>query len=147
MKKQFLTIVVFAIISVFAFSQENSDILGEWYTADKSAVVTIFSDGKTISGKTTWMKDPLDANGKPKLDKENPDENLRTRKRLGLKIMQGFVYKGNNSWEDGRIYKPTNGKTYGGVAKLVDKNTLELEGYLISLPFIGKTSTWTRKLD
>ena len=61
--------------------------------------------------------------------------------------MQGFVYKGNNSWEDGRIYKPTNGKTYGGVAKLVDKNTLELEGYLISLPFIGKKSTWKRKLD
>ena len=78
MKKQFLTIV-FAIISVFAFSQANTDILGEWYTADKTAVVTIFADGKTISGKTTWMKDPLDSNGNPKLDKENPDENLRTR--------------------------------------------------------------------
>ena len=146
MRKFFLTIV-FAIISVIAFSQTNTDILGEWYTADKSAVVTIFADGKTISGKTTWMKEPLDSKGKPKLDKENPDENLRIRKRLGLKIMQGFVYKGNNTWEDGRIYKPTNGKTYGGVAKLVDKNTLELEGYLISLPFLGKKSTWIRKLD
>lgn len=146
MKKHFL-IFGLTIVSFFAFSQENSDIIGEWYTADKKAVVTIFADGKTISGKTTWMKEPLDSNGKPKLDKENPDENLRTRKRLGLKIMHGFVYKGNNTWEDGRIYKPTNGKTYGGVAKLVDKNTLELEGYLISLPFIGKKSTWSRKVD
>ena len=34
--------------------------------------------------------------------------------------------------------KPTNGKTYGGTATLVDINTLELEGYLISLPFIEK---------
>ena len=82
-----------------------------------------------------------------KLDKQNPDENLRSRKRLGLKIMQDFVFKGNNVWEDGRIYKPSNGKTYGGTATLVDQNTLELEGYLISIPFIGKTSTWTRKTD
>ena len=146
MEKKFLTIV-FTLSSLFAFSQGNNEIIGEWYTADKSAVVTIFIDGEKISGKTTWMKEPLESNGKPKLDKENPDENLRTRKRLGLKIMHGFVYKGNNIWEDGRIYKPTNGKTYGGEAKLVDKNTLELEGYLISLPFIGKKSTWTRKTD
>ena len=146
MKNKFFTIV-FLIMSVFAFSQVNNEILGEWYTADKSAVVTIFIDGEKISGKTTWMKDPLDAKGKPKLDEENPNEKLRTRKRLGLKIMQGFVYKGNNTWEDGRIYKPTNGKTYGGVAKLSDRNTLELEGYLISLPFMSKTQTWTRKVD
>jgi uncharacterized protein (DUF2147 family) len=146
MKNTILTIAL-AITSVFAVAQKNADIVGEWYTADKNAVVSIFIEGKTISGKTTWMKEPLESNGKPKLDKENPDENLRTRKRLGLKIMHGFVYKGNNIWEDGRIYKPTNGKTYGGEAELVDKNTLELEGYLISLPFIGKKSTWTRKID
>ena len=77
----------------------------------------------------------------------NPYEKLRNRKRLGLKIMHGFVYKGNNVWEDGRIYKPDVGKTYGGTAILMDENTLELEGYLISIPFIGKSSTWTRKTD
>tara|TARA_B100000287_G_scaffold417518_1_gene453394 strand:+ start:628 stop:1065 length:438 start_codon:yes stop_codon:yes gene_type:complete len=140
------TALIFMLIYSFAFTQSNKDILGEWYTADKDAIVTIFVDGKTIAGKTTWMKEPLDNQGNPKLDKENPDESLRTRKRLGLKIMQGFIYKGNNTWEDGRIYKPSNGKTYGGTATLVDQNTLELEGYLISLPFIGKKSTWSRKL-
>ena len=128
------------------FAQSDA-ILGEWYTSDKEAVVTIFIDGETFSGKTTWMKEPNDSNGNPKLDKENPEEKLRNRKRLGLKIMHGFVYKGNNVWEDGRIYKPDVGKTYGGTATLMDENTLELEGYLISIPFIGKSSTWTRKTD
>ena len=142
---KFFATLTFTFLSFLAFSQSNNKILGEWYTADKKAVVTIFAEGKTISGKTTWMKEPLDSKGIPKLDIENPDENLRSRKRLGLKIMQGFVYKGDNVWEDGRIYKPTNGKTYGGTATLVDANTLELEGYLISLPFIGKKSTWKRK--
>lgn len=144
MNKIFVTLI-FTSLSFLAFSQSNNKILGEWYTADKKAVVTIFAEGKTISGKTTWMEEPLDSKGIPKLDRENPDENLRSRKRLGLKIMQGFVYKGDNVWEDGRIYKPTNGKTYGGTATLVDANTLELEGYLISLPFLGKKSTWKRK--
>ena len=142
---KFFTTLIFSFLSFLAFSQSNNKILGEWYTADKEAVVTIFVDGKTISGKTTWMKEPLDSKGNPKLDRENPDEKLRSRKRLGLKIMHGFVYKGDNIWEDGRIYKPANGKTYGGTATLVDANTLELEGYLISLPFIGKKSTWKRK--
>lgn len=142
------TIILFfgLLFSITTFGQSNA-ILGDWYTSDKEAVVTIFLDGKTFSGKTTWMKEPNESNGKPKLDKENPEQKLRSRKRLGLKIMQDFVYKGNNVWQDGKIYKPSNGKTYGGTAKLVDKNTLELEGYLISIPFIGKTSTWTRKTD
>lgn len=141
-----ITLLFGLLFTLTTFAQSDA-ILGEWYTAEKDAVVTIFSDGKTYSGKTTWMKEPNESNGKPKLDKQNPDENLRNRKRLGLKIMQGFVFKGNNIWEDGKIYKPSNGKTYGGNATLVDKNTLELKGYLISLPFIGKTSTWTRKID
>ena len=141
-----ITLLFGFLFSLTTFAQSDA-ILGEWYTADKDAVVTIFTDGKTISGKTTWMKESNDSKGNPKLDKENPDENLRSRKRMGLKIMQDFVYKGDNVWEDGKIYKPSNGKTYGGTATLVNKNTLELEGYLISLPFIGKTSTWTRKTD
>ena len=141
-----ITLLFGLLFSLTTFAQADA-ILGEWYTADKDAVVTIFTDGKTISGKTTWMEEPNNSKGNPKLDKENPDENLRSRKRMGLKIMQDFVYKGDNVWEDGKIYKPSNGKTYGGTATLVNKNTLELEGYLISLPFIGKTSTWTRKTD
>ena len=141
-----ITFLFGLLFSMTTFAQSDA-ILGEWYTSDKEAVVTIFMDGETFSGKTTWMKEPNDSNGNPKLDKENPEEKLRNRKRLGLKIMHGFVYKGNNVWEDGRIYKPDVGKTYGGTATLMDENTLELEGYLISIPFIGKSSTWTRKTD
>ena len=55
------------------FAQSDA-ILGEWYTSDKEAVVTIFIDGESFS-ETTWMKEPNESNGKPKLDKENPEEN------------------------------------------------------------------------
>ena len=47
MNKIFVTLI-FTSLSFLAFSQSNNKILGEWYTADKKAVVTIFSEGKTI---------------------------------------------------------------------------------------------------
>ena len=146
MKNKTLTILL-TFASFFLFSQEKISIVGDWYTEDKQAIVTIYQEGNSFSGKTTWMKNPLDANGNPKLDKLNPDKSLRLRARLGLQIMQGFVYKGESKWEDGRIYKPTNGKTYGGTATLVDENTLELKGHVISLPFLSKKSKWSRKID
>ena len=146
MKKSIATFLLLFLVSS-AFSQTSCKPCGEWYTEDKDAVVTIYKEGNTISGKTTWLKEPLDKDGNDKLDLKNPEEKLRTRKRMGLKIMHGFKYNQEaNSWEEGRIYKPANGKTYGGKATLVNNNTLELEGYLLSLPFIGKSSTWTRKI-
>jgi uncharacterized protein (DUF2147 family) len=69
-----ITLLFGLLFSLTTFAQSDA-ILGEWYTADKDAVVTIFTDGKTISGKTTWMEEPNDSKGNPKLDKENPDEN------------------------------------------------------------------------
>ena len=145
MKKR-IALLVLVFSFTFSFAQKDA-IVGEWYTHDKEAVVTIFLEGEKISGKTTWMKESLDDKGNPKLDKLNPNEELRGRKRLGLKIMQDFIYKGDNIWEDGRIYKPDNGKTYGGTATLIDNNTLSLKGYVIGFSFIGKSSTWTRKID
>ena len=46
---KFFATLTFTFLSFLAFSQSNNKILGEWYTADKEAVVTIFAEGKTIS--------------------------------------------------------------------------------------------------
>ena len=54
MKNTILTIAL-AITSVFAVAQTNADVVGEWYNAEKDAVITLFEDGSTISGKITWI--------------------------------------------------------------------------------------------
>ena len=59
------------------------------------------------------MKYPNDENGKPKTDPLNPDEDLRNRKRLGMKIMYNFEYDEDNEWDNGRIYDPKSGNTLG----------------------------------
>ena len=145
MKKTILSVAL-AVSSVFAFAQTNADVVGEWFNAEKDAVITIFEDEATLSGKITWMKFPNDENGKSKTDPLNPDEKLRNRARLGMVMMNNFTHIEGNVWDDGNLYDPKKGKDYSGMITLADENTLDLRGY-IGFSFIGRSSTWTRKLD
>ena len=144
--KNIISTLLFAVSSVFSFAQTNADIVGEWYNAEKDAVITLFEEGKTVSGKITWMKFPNDEDGNPRTDPLNPDESLRSRARMGMVMMSGFAYDEDNIWEDGELYDPKKGKTYSGILTLKDTNTLDLRGY-IGFSFIGRSSTWTRKTD
>ena len=113
----------------------------------KDAVINIFeAEDQTLSGKIIWMLNPNDENGDPKTDPLNPNQDLRKRSRLGMVMMHGFTYVDNNVWDNGKLYDPKKGKTYTGMITLKDANTLDLRGY-IGLSFIGRSSTWTRKLD
>ena len=134
-------------------SGQNANIIGDWYNAEKDAVITIFeekansNEKATIAGKISWMKDPLDGKGNPKTDHLNSDEKLQKRKRLGLKILYGFIYQGGNVWENGEVYDPKKGKTYGGEITLTSESKLDLRGHLLWFPLIGRSSTWTRKIN
>ena len=145
MKKIVVTLVL-TVLSFFAFTQTNADVIGEWYNAEKDAVITIFEENNSLSGKITWMLHPNDENGSPKTDPLNPDETLRGRVRLGMVMMNSFSHIAGNVWDNGKLYDPKKGKTYTGMVTLIDANTLDLRGYLV-LSVLGRSSTWTRKLD
>ena len=145
MKKMTITLL-FSFAGLIVFSQTNADVVGEWYNAEKDAVITLFEDRETVSGKITWMLHPNDSNGNPKTDPNNPDEKLTSRARLGMVMMSGFAYDEDYIWEDGELYDPKKGKTYSGILTLKDANTLDLRGY-IGFSFIGRSSTWTRRLN
>ncbi|MBU3715157.1 MAG: DUF2147 domain-containing protein, partial [Ferruginibacter sp.] len=81
----------------------------------------------------------------PKLDKNHPDEKVRNRPIIGLTNTWGFVYKGDNVWDDGLIYDPKNGNTYDCTITLKNQNTLEVRGY-IGISLIGRTDVWTRQV-
>ena len=144
--KKITTTLLFAFVGLLAFSQTNADIVGEWYNAEKDAVITLFEENETVSGKITWMQFPNDDKGNPKTDPLNPDEKLKSRARMGMVIMNDFIYIEGEVWDNGELYDPKKGKTYSGMMTLKDANTLDLRGY-IGFSFIGRSSTWTRKLD
>ena len=123
-----------------AISQKADDILGVWYNQEKTAKVEIFKAGDKYDGKIVWLKDPM-RDGKPKLDKENEDEDLRSRPILGLEILKGFEFD-DDEWEDGTIYDPKNGETYSCyITKDGDK--LNVRGF-VGFALIGRTSVWTK---
>jgi uncharacterized protein (DUF2147 family) len=151
MKRYFLLIV--AMISLAPFStglgtminnHQGDDILGEWFTDEKEAVVRIYKNRHGFYfGKITWLKNPKEKSGQPKLDKENPDPKLRNQPIIDLVILRGFRFE-SGRWTDGTIYDPDNGKTYKCTIRMESDNELHVRGY-IGVSALGRTTTWTRK--
>ncbi len=130
------------LVSNSAFSQKADDILGVWLSGSKKAHVEIYKQGDKFYGKIVWLRDPLDDQGKPKVDKNNPDKGKKTVPLIGLNLLKGFEFD-EDEWEDGTIYDPENGKTYSCVITLKDKNTMNVRGY-IGISMIGRTEAWLR---
>ena len=146
MKKLLSFIIVCIACSIVqAQDTKNPDaIVGVWLTGSKEGKVEIYKKGNTYQGKVVWLKEPIDPKtGNPKTDKFHPDEKLHTRPILGLTNLWGFIFKDENSWEEGHIYDPKNGKEYKCIISFKDKNTLNVRGY-IGISLIGRTETWLR---
>ena len=114
-----------------------------WYNEEKTAKIQIYkaTDGK-FYGKIVWLRVPNAEDGKPKVDKNNPDKNRVNDPLLGLVLLKGFKKDGEKGYEDGTIYDPKNGKTYS--CKITNKgDLLDVRGY-IGFSFIGRTTVWTK---
>jgi uncharacterized protein (DUF2147 family) len=148
MKKLFLFLALMITGSSFLFSQADK-VLGFWLTEKGTSQVEIYkaTDGKYF-GKISWLEE-LNEDGKPKMDKENPDEALKSRPILGLNILKEFVYnEKSKEWVDGSIYDPDNGKTYDCYMWFEDdSNVLKIKGFVMGMRFLGRSTTWKREND
>lgn len=143
MKSVFLLFLI-QFISLMVFSQTESDaILGVWESGSGKARVKIDKAGEKFNGRIVWLREPNNEEGKPKTDKNNPDEKLRTVPLLGYRMLRDFQYKGEKSWEEGTIYDPENGSTYSCTIKMTDENTLDVRGF-IGVSLFGRTDVWKR---
>ena len=86
--------------------------IGIWATEKGFAHVKIEDCGGKLCGSLVWLKEPLNKEGKDKIDSRNPDPALQSRKILGLPLLDGFVPDGDQTvWSGGTIYNPDDGKT------------------------------------
>ncbi|MEM9859936.1 MAG: DUF2147 domain-containing protein [Bacteroidota bacterium] len=143
MKRALITCLFF-LIGAVAFAQEEADaILGVWESGSGKARIKIDKSGDKYYGRIVWLREPKDENGKPKVDKNNPDEKLRTKPLLGYRMLRDFNYVGDKTWEDGTIYDPENGSTYSCTIEMKNKNTLDVRGF-IGVSLFGRTDVWKR---
>lgn len=141
MKFQLLIFLFGTFLPTDNLPSGSDEVIGLWLTDDGKAKVEIYKDQGRYNGKIVWLKEPLNAAGKPKTDKENPDKALQSRPILGMNLIQGFEYE-DGRWESGEVYDPENGKTYSCKMTL-KRDKLEVRGY-IGISMFGKTVVWTR---
>lgn len=95
-----------------------ADPVGLWALPKNKLTVELrYCDGDKLCGKITKIRRPLDANGNPKLDRENPNPALRSRQIIGLEVISGLKPTGENEWS-GKIYNADDGTTYRAEARL-----------------------------
>lgn len=126
-------------------AQNGADaITGLWNNEEKDAHFKIYEEDGEYFGKIVWLEKPIDPEtGEPKVDDENPDEDLQDRPIKGLVFLKNFKYKGDNRWEDGEIYDPESGKTYDAYIEMKSPDKLKVRGF-IGIAMLGRTQYWTR---
>ncbi|RQW88903.1 MAG: DUF2147 domain-containing protein [Geobacter sp.] len=151
MKVFAVLVLIHCLLSGSFVLAADDSVAGTWKTADGRALIEVYHCGVNICGRVAWLLEPnFPANdrkgmaGKPRTDRYNPDPELRTRRVIGLQIMEGFTRDGDSRWAGGTIYDSDTGKTYRARLTLVSPNRLDLHGY-IGIPLFGRSSIWTRQ--
>jgi uncharacterized protein (DUF2147 family) len=119
-------------------------LAGIWDTEGGKAQVQISPCGQVLCGATVWLAEPLTEEGAPKRDTNNPEEGLRGREIVGLRILWDMQPASDGrSARNGRIYDPESGKTYHSRMQLQGDDELRVRGY-VGTPMLGRSVTWTR---
>ena len=136
--------LVFILITGFENVRPSHQLIGVWESEEKNLQIEMFEDGDQFAGRMIYFKCSTDEIMRTCTDTENPDKNLTDRKLLGLKLVTKLVYKGNNVWEDGKIYDPNSGQTYEARIHLIDTNSAIVRGYW-RYRWFGRSMVFHRK--
>ncbi|MBN9236803.1 MULTISPECIES: DUF2147 domain-containing protein [Phyllobacteriaceae] len=114
-----------------------------WLTHDGQGVVEFAPCGNRLCGHIVWLKTPIDDNGAPLTDRNNPNPKLRQRPICGLSVITGLAQDGSGGWDDGQIYDPKEGSAYDVALSLTGPDKLIVTGYL-GVKALGQQFTWRR---
>jgi len=124
-------------------------ICGKWISEEKNCIVQIYKTGGRFSAKLIWFDDKDDKSQpmESRTDYKNPNPTLRTRKLLGMEVLENLTYNPEtSSWENGIIYDARTGHKWSSAASLVSNNKLKVTGYW-HFKFLGKTMFFYRMHD
>jgi uncharacterized protein (DUF2147 family) len=120
-------------------------LLGEWWTENNEGRIrfTRAPDG-TFTGTTTCCAPKVPSEDHPARDIHNPNPKQRGRSTVGIILIWKLIYE-DGEYSDGYVYNPRDGKTYRFEAKIIDRNTVKIRGYL-GIPLLGQSQIWKRAL-
>jgi uncharacterized protein (DUF2147 family) len=130
-------------IAVRAFAAPRTDPTGLWQlyddeTGKPNGVVRLYIEQGTLRGRIERLR--AGSSPQDKCSKCPPPQ--KDKPFLGLFVAWGLEPDGD-SWSGGTILDPDSGDTYRCKMKLVDKNTLDVRGY-VGISLFGRTQQWKR---
>ena len=85
MKLLSTAVIAAAVLGISLGPCHAADPSGSWRTEEGKATVRIAACGPALCGTIIALKEPNDPDtGKPKIDKNNADANLRNRPMIGV---------------------------------------------------------------
>jgi uncharacterized protein (DUF2147 family) len=118
-------------------------ILGEWWTENNEGRIRFTRDKEGFyRGTTTCCQHSADDKNNPAIDIHNPKPELRNRSTLGIVLIWKLKYE-DGEYVDGYVYNPRDGKTYRMKMEVLDKETLQIRGYM-GIALLGQTQIWKR---
>ena len=130
-----------------ALAQTGADrILGTWMSDEKNVAVEVYKESDSFKARIVWFSDEDDKSQpmETRLDFNNPDKKLRTRRVLGMGVLRNLSYHPKtDTWEDGMIYDAKHGREWNSAAVVDNDGCLKVTGYW-HFKFIGKTMGFKR---
>lgn len=107
----FASVSAVAVASTTVAAAQTEQAIGVWRLSDGKVTVRIKPCGTNLCGFIVGLAKPLDKQGRPKVDDENPNPSLRNRPVMGLQVLFNLRSTGGGSWA-GTIYNADDGGTY-----------------------------------
>ena len=137
---------LFALVAITGFNdaRPSHDVVGVWESEEKNLQIEMFEDNGQFAGRMIYFKCSSEQVMRTSTDSENPDKTLTNRKLLGMKLVTRLDYKGNNVWDDGKIYDPNSGRTFEARIQMTGPDTAIVRGYW-KFRWIGRSMVFYRK--
>lgn len=116
---------------------------GVWIDDTGKGAVKIDICGNKLCGRIVWLKDTVNANGEPLIDRYNPDPAKQSRRICGLQILGELQQMQGGGFDLGWVYDPKVGNSYSVAIDLIGPDKLQVTGYK-GVRFLGKKFVWTR---
>ncbi len=130
-----------AIMLLPLASPALADPDGVWSMSNGKVTVKVDECGGNLCAQIVGLKEPISKiDGKPKVDRENPDPGKRQRPLIGLPILIGMKPAGENAWK-GAIYNPDDGRTYSATVNY-EGRTMKVKGCVAGI--LCKTNVFQR---
>lgn len=141
-----LAVCIYFLPATTSIDEKSDRVCGKWMSSEKNLIVQVYKDNNGFQAKVVWFSDeqvkayPIET----RTDDHNPDKALRSRKLIGMNVLEGMKYvPKSDSWEDGTIYDARSGRKWNSAAYINKDGELKVSGYW-HFKFIGKTMTFYR---